>query len=71
MQHTKLRSQLTSEKVDQLVYIHMNRQVFRDSESLSEVPQPNDAELEAELLRMEDEEMNELIRKMRLLDIEF
>lgn len=55
LQHTKIRNRLEPERVDKLVYIYMNSRVLREINGGAE--HLNEGDIEAELLVLEDEEM--------------
>lgn len=65
LQHTKIRNRLDAGRVDKLVYIHMNRR------ALSEVKEFLDTEdqREQQQLEWEDEEIERLLHRSRVLGI--
>lgn len=64
LQHTKIRSRLDAGRVDKLVYIHMNRRTLSEVEEVEDEDQR-----EWQQLEWEDEEIERLLHRSRVLGI--
>jgi FlaA1/EpsC-like NDP-sugar epimerase len=64
LQHTKIRNRLDAGRVDKLVYIHMNRRALSEVEEFEDEDQR-----ERQQLEWEDEEIERLLHRSRVLGI--